>query len=104
MLEIGGGRGPPMTPREAADAGIAYAVNDVDARELAMGPAEFEKVQFDVSGVVGPTLLGRYDLVISRMVMEHVRDAKRAWTNICGLLAPGGLALAFHPHSTPRRS
>jgi len=29
--------------------------------------------------------------------MEHVRDAKRAWTNMCGLLAPGGVAFAFHP-------
>ena len=33
VLEIGGGRGPLMTPREAADARIAYAVNDVDARD-----------------------------------------------------------------------
>jgi SAM-dependent methyltransferase len=97
VLEIGGGRGPLMTPREAADAGIAYAVNDVDARELAKGPAEFEKVQFDVAGDVDPALIGRFDLVISRMVMEHVRDAKRAWTNISGLLAPGGVAFAFHP-------
>jgi SAM-dependent methyltransferase len=97
VLEIGGGRSPLMTPREAADARIAYAVNDIDARELAMGPAEFEKVQFDIAGVVDPTLFGRFDLVISRMVMEHVRDAQRAWTNMCGLLAPGGVALAFHP-------
>jgi SAM-dependent methyltransferase len=97
VLEIGGGRDPLMTPRQAADAGIAYAVNDVDARELAMGPAEFEKVEFDVAGVVDPTLASRFDLVISRMVMEHVRDAARAWANICGLLAPGGVALAFHP-------
>ena len=97
VLEIGGGRDPLMRPREAADARIAYAVNDIDARELAMGPAEFEKVQFDVAGVVDPTDLGRFDLVISRMVMEHVRDAERAWTSMCDLLAPGGVALAFHP-------
>jgi len=43
VLEIGGGRDPLMRPREAADARIAYAVNDIDARELAMGPAEFER-------------------------------------------------------------
>jgi len=97
VLEIGGGRGPLMTPPEAADAGIAYAVNDVDARELAKGPAEFEKVQFDVAGDVDPALIGRFDLLISRMVMEHVRDAKRAWTNVSALLAPGGVAFAFHP-------
>ena len=31
------------------------------------------------------------------MVMEHVRDASRAWANMAALLAPGGVALAFHP-------
>ena len=50
-----------------------------------------------MAGDLDPALIGRFDLVISRMVMEHVRDAKRAWTNISGLLAPGGVAFAFHP-------
>ena len=31
------------------------------------------------------------------MVMEHVPDAARAWSNMFALLAPGGVALAFHP-------
>lgn len=96
-LEIGGGRAPLMTPREAESAGIAYTINDIDARELAMGPAEFAKVQFDIAGAVDPSLRSRYDLIFSRMVMEHVRDAARAWSNMFELLAPGGVALAFHP-------
>ena len=41
--------------------------------------------------------MGGIDLVISRMVMEHVGDAARTWANIANLLAPGGVALAFHP-------
>jgi hypothetical protein len=31
------------------------------------------------------------------MVFEHVRNAPRAWANMCKLLAPGGVAMAFHP-------
>jgi hypothetical protein len=31
------------------------------------------------------------------MVMEHVRDGARGWANMANLLAPGGVALAFHP-------
>ncbi len=96
-LEIGGGRGPLLTPQEADSAGIAYAVNDIDARELAMGPAEFGKVQFDIAGAIDTSFRGCYDLIFSRMVMEHVRDAARAWSNMFELLAPGGVALAFHP-------
>lgn len=97
MLEIGGGRGPLLTPVEASAAGIAVTVNDVDAQELAMGPQEFEKAQFDIAGEIDPALHGKFDLVVSRMVMEHVRDGRKAWTNMAALLAPGGVALSFHP-------
>src|ERR1700692_234259 len=40
MLEIGGGRGPLLSPAEAAAAGIALTVNDIDAHELSLAPAE----------------------------------------------------------------
>lgn len=97
LLEIGGGRGPLLTPAEAASAGIELTVNDIDAHELSLAPAEFNKAQFDIAGRIDPAWEGRFDLIISRMVMEHVRDAPRAWANMRALLAPGGVALAFHP-------
>jgi SAM-dependent methyltransferase len=97
LLEIGGGRRPLLSPEQARAAGIAYTVNDISSRELAFGPPEFARAEFDVAGAVDPALYGRHDLIISRMVMEHVRDASRAWANMAALLAPGGVALAFHP-------
>jgi SAM-dependent methyltransferase len=97
VLEIGGGRGPLLTPEEARSNGIALTVNDIDAGELALAPAQFDKAQFDIAGVVDPVWEGRFDLIVSRMVLEHVRDAPRAWENMHRLLAPGGVALAFHP-------
>jgi 2-polyprenyl-3-methyl-5-hydroxy-6-metoxy-1,4-benzoquinol methylase len=97
MLEIGGGRGPLLRPAEAAAAEIAVTVNDIDARELSLGPAEFDKAQFDIAGAAPSELHGRFDLVVSRMVMEHVADGRQAWTNMAALLAPGGIAMAFHP-------
>ena len=97
MLEIGGGRGPLLKPAEAAAAGIAVTVNDIDAAELAMGPQAFEKAQFDIAGEAPTALNGQFDLIVSRMVMEHVRDGRKAWSNMAALLAPGGVAMAFHP-------
>jgi SAM-dependent methyltransferase len=97
MLEIGGGRGPMFTPAQAEAAGIALTVNDIDARELAMAPAEHAKANFDIAADIDPALQGSFDLIVSRMVMEHVGDARRAWTNMAALLAPGGVAMAFHP-------
>jgi SAM-dependent methyltransferase len=97
LLEIGGGRGPLLTPEEATAAGIELTVNDIDERELSLAPAAFNKAQFDVAGTIDPSWEGRFDLIISRMVFEHVRNAPRAWANLHNLLAPGGVAMAFHP-------
>jgi SAM-dependent methyltransferase len=97
LLEVGGGRGPLLTPSEAEQAGVTLTVNDIDAGELALAPGSFQTAQFNVAGDFDPKLAGRFDLIVSRMVFEHVRDAPRAWSNVCALLAPGGVGLAFHP-------
>jgi SAM-dependent methyltransferase len=97
VLEIGGGRWPSFTPVETESARIAYTVNDINAGELAAAPAEFQKARFDIAGDVDPSFCGRFDFVFSRMVLEHVPDARRAWSNMFDLLAPGGVAFAFHP-------
>lgn len=97
LLEVGGGRGPQLTPAQAEDLGVVLTVNDIDARELSLAPAGFATARFDIAGDVDPGLFGKFDLIFSRMVFEHVKDAPRAWRNIRALLAPGGVALAFHP-------
>ena len=99
LLEIGGGRDPLFTPEEAHSKGIAVTVNDIDAGELAMAPQAFQRAQFDVAGdlVRQGAVTGVYDLIVSRMVLEHVAGVPRAWANMRALLAPGGVALAFIP-------
>ena len=98
-LEIGGGRDTLFTPEEARTHGLSVTVNDISAAELARGPAEFAKICCDVASVdtmrhVRP---GAYDFTYSRMVMEHVRDARMLWANQHAMLADGGVALAFIP-------
>ena len=97
LLEIGGGRGPQFTPDEAERLGVALTVNDIDARELALAPPGFATACFNIAADVDPLLFGQFDFVFSRMVFEHVKDAPRAWRNVASLLAPGGVALAYHP-------
>ena len=97
LLEVGGGRGPQLTPAEAEKFGVALTVNDIDARELSLAPKGFATACFNIAADVDPALAGKFDLVFSRMVFEHVRDAPRAWANVSALLAPGGVALAYHP-------
>jgi SAM-dependent methyltransferase len=97
LLEIGGGRGPQLTPDEADKLGVDLTVNDIDARELSLAPKGFATACFDIAGDVDPSLHKTFDLVFSRMVFEHVKGAPRAWRNVATLLAPGGVALAYHP-------
>ena len=97
VMEIGGGRDPLLTFDEVRASGVHYTVNDISERDLSVGPAEFDRICFDIAGAVDPSLHGSFDLIVSRMVMEHVKDARRGWANVAALLAPGGVALAFHP-------
>lgn len=98
-LEVGGGRDTLFTPDEARALGLSVTVNDISAGELARAPAAFAKVCCDVAApdTMRHVAAGAYDLVYSRMVMEHVRDARRLWVNQHAMLAPGGVALAFVP-------
>lgn len=95
ILEVGGGRSPLLSLAEADDLSVRYTVNDISQRELDLGPSWASKTCFDIAGRDAPT--GEFDLVFSRMVMEHVRDASQAYNNLYELLAPGGIGLHFHP-------
>lgn len=98
-LEVGGGRDTLFAPEEARGLGFSITVNDISAAELARAPAPFAKVCCDVAAADTMRLIapGAYDFVYSRMVMEHVRDARRLWSNQYAMLAPGGVAFAFVP-------
>ena len=98
-FEVGGGRDTLFTPDEARALGLSVTVNDISASELALAPADFAKVCCDVAvpDTMRTVAAGAYDLVYSRMVMEHIRDARQLWANQYAMLAPGGVALAFIP-------
>ncbi|MCO5092862.1 methyltransferase domain-containing protein [Bosea sp. (in: a-proteobacteria)] len=99
VCEIGGGRDPLFTQGEATRNGIDLIVNDIDARELALTGGGLETACFDIAGDLSEPDVARggYDMMVSRMVFEHVDGVERAWANVHELLAPGGVALAFFP-------
>lgn len=98
-IEIGGGRDPLFTAEEAMRLGLAITLNDISANELRHAPPGFSTACFDIASksMRDQAGLGAYDLAFSRMVFEHVRDARQAWSNVHALLAPGGVGFAFIP-------
>jgi len=99
LCEIGGGRDPLFTADEAAAHGLSLTVNDIDAGELALAPTGLKTACFNIAGDLSEPDVARggYDMMVSRMVFEHIDGVERAWANIHALLAPGGVALAFFP-------
>ncbi len=94
LLEIGGGRRPLLEQAEIR-AEIHYTVNDISQRELDLGPDWVHKTCFDISGDKVPE--ATYDLIFSKMVLEHVKNGRRVYENIFKLLADGGICINFHP-------
>lgn len=99
VLEVGGGRDPLFSPEDADELGFDLTVNDIDREELAPLPSGFQKAVFDIAGPADeiPLRACGFDLVYSKMVFEHVKDAKMAWSNVYYLLASGGIGFAFVP-------
>jgi len=96
VCEVGGG-GDPLLPLEFTRRhDIEYVVLDISEEELAKAPDGYRKVQGDI-GSAAFALRGEFDLVISKMLAEHVRDGRQLHRNIHQLLRPGGLAFHFFP-------
>lgn len=94
MLDVGGGRRPVLEPDERPPAAF-YMGMDLELAELETAPAGSynEIVAADVSGPSLAALESRFDLVISRDVLEHVHSVPRALANIYAYLKPGGRAV-----------
>lgn len=96
VLEVGGGRSPLFTADDVSRLGLQYTINDLEQRELELGPDYAAKACFDITGQNIPDET-TYDLVFSQMVLEHVADSRAAYRNIFRLLRSGGISIAFYP-------
>jgi hypothetical protein len=96
ILDVGGGANPLLPLDFIQRHGIEYTVLDISADELAKAPADYVKVLGDVCDPSLP-LRGRFDLVFSRMVAEHLRDGKAFHRNVQQLLVPRGAAVHIFP-------
>jgi SAM-dependent methyltransferase len=96
VLDVGGGKHPAIPLPVKQELGLHVVGLDVDASELAQAPsgAYDDAIVGDVATVA---IRGRYDLVVSRSVMEHVGDPRAAVTNLASALAPGGVMAHVMP-------
>lgn len=96
VLELGGGRWPSFEIGEMPACIHSYTVNDISEAELAMAPPEYQKACFNVSGDAS-AFSGRYDVVFSKFLAEHVPDGFAMHRNVFKVLKPGGVAFHLIP-------
>jgi SAM-dependent methyltransferase len=94
LLEVGAGRNPALW-KLATELGMTYVANDIDPHELRTAGGDMTRIAFDIGGALPD--IDRVDLIVSRSVLEHVRNVDRAIENSALLLRPGGFALHFAP-------
>jgi len=97
VMEIGGGRSPLFSRKEAEALGLEYTVNDISEAELSIAPDWTKKACFDAAGDIPDGLQGKFDLIFSKMVLEHVSSGRRYYENIFRCLRSGGVAMTFYP-------
>lgn len=91
ILDVGAGRAPCITPADRP-ATCTYVGIDLSADELAAAPPRsYDEVVCSAIEDHRPELDGRFDLVISWQVLEHVRSLPESMANIRRYLRPGGL-------------
>ena len=91
VLDMGAGRTPCIAPMDRP-AGCTYVGLDASSEELAAAPpGSYDEAVCAAIEDYRPELDGRFDLVISWQVLEHVRSLPDSLTNIRQYLRPGGL-------------
>lgn len=90
LLDVGSGRDPTLPADVRSD--VRYSGLDISATELAAAPTGSynEAIVADVEIFI-PALVGRFDLIVSWQVLEHVRDMERTLTNLHQYLRPNGV-------------
>jgi SAM-dependent methyltransferase len=99
VCELGGGARPALDLDFLRRHNLSCLVVDLSESELAKAPHGYQTLVGDVSSPEFSTGEhdGSYDLVFSRVLAEHVTDARRFHLNARRLLRPGGLAMHFFP-------
>ena len=95
VLDVGGGKFPLFSPEEIPST-WHYTVNDISDHELAQLPPSYVTLHADICGELTEHH-GKFDLVLSCMLAEHIKNSQRFYANQFRLLKDGGAGLHLHP-------
>lgn len=96
ICEIGGGANPFLDLDFVRSNGLEYTILDISADELAKAPDSYNKIQANIADA-DLKLPGKYDLVFSHFLAEHVENGFIFHKNVFNLLQENGRAFHVFP-------
>jgi len=96
VLDVGGGKYPIIDVQTKRALNLYVVGLDISADELARAPADaYDKVI--VGDVTTAPIRERFDLILSRTLLEHVPDTSRAIATLASALDEGGTMAHYIP-------
>ena len=96
VCDLGGGANPVLPLDYVKERGIEYTVLDLCKEELDKASDAYTKVVHDVMSAEIPPC-APFDLILTKMLAEHVPDGETFHKNIYAMLGKGGIAVHFFP-------
>ena len=96
VCDIGGGANPLFSKAQIKEYGLDYTVLDISSEELAKAPAEYHKLQADITDP-NLSLNEEFDLICSKFLAEHIPNALMFHKNVFNLLSSNGYAFHYFP-------
>jgi SAM-dependent methyltransferase len=96
ICEVGGGANPLLVADFVTAERLEYVVGDAPSEELEKASDPCRRIVAQVGGAAFEPF-GEFDLVVTKMVLEHVRDPRRSHEHVFELVKPGGRAVHFFP-------
>ncbi len=96
VADLGAGANPVFASDYVRETGLDYTLIDISDAELSKAGGPHQRV---VADVTSPNLRpeSKYDLVVSRWLLEHLDDPRQFHRNVFAMLNPGGFAFHFFP-------
>jgi SAM-dependent methyltransferase len=102
VIDVGGGKECPFLPYVKDPRSHLVVAFDYSGEELRVNPLLGRKVVGDAAADRFPFRNGSADLVVSRAVVEHIRDNAAFFRNCAAALRPGGVMIhAFSGRFAP---
>ena len=96
ICDIGGGANPVLPLQFIIDNQLDCTILDISSAELEKAPIGYKKLVQDIEAE-NSVQTNQFDLVVSKMMAEHLRNGKLFHKNIFSMLKPGGVAIHYFP-------